>query len=67
MSLGVLKRDFTSLQDRCRAALLPHLTHEEQIDNLRLPMRVKQFISEGMENFTEDVALSMNNVAMSHW
>ena len=38
-----------------------------QIDNLRLPMRVKQFISEGMENFTEDVALSMNNVAMSHW
>ena len=31
MSLGVMKRDFQSLQDRCRATVLQHLTHEEQI------------------------------------
>jgi len=48
MALGVLKRDFQSLQDRCRVAILAHLTHEEQIDHLRLPQRLKHFISEGM-------------------
>jgi len=66
MSLGMLKRDFVNLQDRCRASVLRHLTHEEQIDQLRLPIRIKQYISEGLENFQEDVALSVNN-QMSHW
>ena len=51
MALGVLKRDFLSLQDRCRATVLAHLTHEEQIDQLKLPLRIKHFISEGLENF----------------
>ena len=46
MSLGQLKRDFQSLQDRCRATILSHLTHEEQIDKLKLPIRIKTFISE---------------------
>ena len=66
MSLGVLKRDFVNLQDRCRATVLKHLTREEQIDQLRLPIRIKQYISEGLENFQEDVAVSVNN-QMSHW
>ena len=66
MALGVLKRDFVNLQDRCRATILGQLTHEEQIDQLCLPLRIKQYISEGLENFQEDVALSMNN-QMSHW
>ena len=74
MALGVLKRDFLSLQvcepfhscvepnfvarsqsfslqDRCRATVLSQLTHEEQIDQLKLPLRIKHFISEGLENF----------------
>ena len=80
MALGVLKRDFlslqvceppsilvlspalllvlnffvkttNSLQDRCRATVLSQLTHEEQIDQLKLPLRIKHFISEGLENF----------------
>ena len=69
MSLGVLKRDFQSLQDRCRATILSHLTHEEQIDQLKLPLRIKHFISEGLENFQEDVALAVNNhnISLSHW
>ena len=46
MSLGQLKRDFQSLQDRCRATILKHLTDEEQIDKLNLPLRIKTFISE---------------------
>merc|ERR1712038_1033481 len=69
MALGVLKRDFLSLQDRCRATVLSQLTHEEQIDQLKLPLRIKHFISEGLENFQEDVALSVNNhnLGLSHW
>jgi len=66
MSLGVLKRDYINLQDRCRAAILKQLTAEEQIDQLCLPLRIKQYISEGLENFQEDVALQLNN-QMTHW
>jgi SPRY domain-containing SOCS box protein 3 len=66
MSLGVLKRDFLNLQDRCRATILKQLTAEEQIDQLCLPLRIKQYISEGLENFQEDVALQLNN-QMTHW
>ena len=32
MSLGLLKREFHSLQDRCRATILGHLSHKEPID-----------------------------------
>ena len=55
MSLGLLKREFHSLQDRCRATILGHLTHEEQIDELRLPQRIKLFIYEGLNNFQDHV------------
>lgn len=51
MSLGLLKRDFKSLQDRCRNTILTHLTQKEQIDKLKLPLRIKTYISEGHENF----------------
>ena len=51
---------------RCRATILKQLTAEEQIDQLCLPLRIKQYISEGLENFQEDVALQLNN-QMTHW
>ena len=54
MSLGLLKREFHSLQDRCRATILNHLTHKEQIDELKLPQRIKLFIHEGLNNFQDD-------------
>ena len=55
MSLGLLKREFHSLQDRCRATILGHLSHKEQIDELKLPQRIKLFIYEGLDNFQDDV------------
>ena len=69
MALGMLTRDFQSLQDRCRASILSQLTAEEQIDSLKLPVRIKHFISKGLENFQEDVSLSVNNhnINLSHW
>lgn len=61
MALGVMKRDFSCLRDRCRSIILKHLTKEEQIHELELPRTLKQFISEGLEDFQMDVALSQNN------
>ena len=48
MMLGVLKRDFISLQDRCRASILTCISQEQQIDNLELPVSLKKYILEGM-------------------
>ena len=54
MTLGVLKRDFISLQDRCRASILTCLTQEQQIDNLQLPVSIKKYIAEGRVDFQEN-------------
>ena len=67
MSLGVMKREFQSLQDMCRAATLQQLSHEEQIDRqidqLPLPKALKVFVAEGLsEESQEDIALAQNNM-----
>ena len=63
MSLGVMKREFLSLQDMCRATTLRRLTHEEQIDQLPLPKSLKVFVAEGLsEDCQEDIALAQNNM-----
>ena len=41
MSLGVMKREFMSMQDRCRATIIRSLTNERQIENLQLPKSLK--------------------------
>ena len=66
MALGVTKREFVSIQDRCRSVILKHLNHEDQIDQLELPKTLKHFISEGLsEESQEDIDLSKNNVSWS--
>ena len=41
MSLGAMKREFVSMQDRCRATILRSLTDEDQIEQLLLPRTLK--------------------------
>ena len=41
MSLGVMKREFLSMQDRCRATIIRSLTNEGQIEQLLLPRSLK--------------------------
>ena len=41
MSLGVMKREFLSMQDRCRATIIRSLTNEDQIEQLLLPRSLK--------------------------
>ena len=41
MSLGVMKREFLSMQDRCRATIIRNLTNEGQIEQLLLPRSLK--------------------------
>ena len=67
MSLGVMKREFQSLQDMCRAATLRQLTEAEQIDRqidqLPLPKALKVFVAEGLsEDCQDDIALAQNNL-----
>ncbi|XP_059090138.1 SPRY domain-containing SOCS box protein 3-like [Tigriopus californicus] len=64
MGLGMMKRDFISLLDRCRSVILQHLTKEEQLDELCLPKCLKNYISEGLEDFQADVQLSQNNFTL---
>ena len=55
MTLVVMRRDFLSLQDRCRDIIIHHITHEAHIHQLRLPLRIKKFISDGLTNFQYDL------------
>ena len=66
MGLGVTKREFISIQDRCRTVILRHLSHEDQIEQLELPRTLKRFISEGLsEESQEDIDLTKNNRSWS--
>ena len=44
MSLGNLKRDYHSLQDRCCSIILTNLTNKDHINKLEVPYRLKQLI-----------------------
>ncbi|XP_064606715.1 SPRY domain-containing SOCS box protein 3-like [Liolophura sinensis] len=48
MSLGLRKRSYFNLQDRCRAVILSKLRGENELDNLPLPNRVKYFLKDAM-------------------
>ena len=62
MALGVTKREFISIQDRCRAVILRHLNHEDQIEELELPCTKNWFITEGLsDDSQEDIDLRQNN------
>ena len=62
MALGVTKREFVSIQDRCRAVILRHLNHEDQIEKLELPRTLKDFIFDGLsEECQDDIDLTKNN------
>lgn len=64
MALGVTKREFYSIQDRCRSVIIKHLSREDQIDQLELPRTLKRFISEGLsEESQEDIDLTKNNLS----
>jgi hypothetical protein len=46
--LRVTKHD--SIQDHCRDVILRHLNHEDQIEELELPRKLKRFITEALSD-----------------
>ncbi|KAK3089706.1 hypothetical protein FSP39_005780 [Pinctada imbricata] len=46
MTLGVRRRGYLSLQDRCRAAILSRVKEEDSIDHLPLPSRMLSFLKD---------------------
>ena len=47
MCLSVKKREFFSLQDRCRQSIIQHLPHKEYIQDLEIPTILKSYLQEG--------------------
>lgn len=48
MTLGIRRRGYHNLQDRCRVSILSRLKEENEIDNLPLPNTIKCFIKDAM-------------------
>lgn len=48
MSLGVRIRSYYNLQDRCRAKILMYLNEENDVDQLPLPNRIREFVKDGL-------------------
>ncbi|GAB6026301.1 hypothetical protein CHUAL_012507 [Chamberlinius hualienensis] len=54
MTLGIQRRDFHSLQDRCRAIIREQLGENlSQLNNLHLPNPLKAYINEDVDNYHE--------------
>ncbi|XP_040570031.1 SPRY domain-containing SOCS box protein 3 [Lepeophtheirus salmonis] len=46
MALGIAKREYFSLQDRCRDVVLQYVSYSNQVFELNLPSKLKEFIIE---------------------
>ena len=66
MALGVTRREFVSLQDRCRATVLQHITKEEQVDALEIPRCLKQFIIDDFKRCI-DLHCTLNHSFPKYW
>lgn len=42
------RHDISNLQDRCRAVILKHIQHKEQLEHLELPEIVTDYLAEAM-------------------
>ncbi|KAL1490358.1 hypothetical protein ABEB36_013069 [Hypothenemus hampei] len=50
MVLENMRRDFVSLQDRCRAVIVKRIKFKEDIKFLNIPMRLQSFLCEDMDD-----------------
>lgn len=48
MGLGEQRREFVGLQDRCRAVILKHIQHKDDLQHLELPKIVTWYLAEAM-------------------
>ncbi|XP_013404968.1 SPRY domain-containing SOCS box protein 3 [Lingula anatina] len=48
MTLGVTRRAFVDLQDRCREVIVHQIQDENEVDNLPLPNKIKCYIKEAL-------------------
>ena len=48
MELGKTRRDFANLQDRCRASIMKLVKTRDRLDTLKLPYRIKNYLSESL-------------------
>lgn len=58
MSLGNLKRDYDSLQDRCCSIILTQLTDKNHIENLEIPCSLKRIIYKEAKDRQDNIRVS---------
>ena len=61
MTLGVMRREFTSLQDRCRAAIIRHIKKEPDLVDLGLPTPLMHYLLEGMRQIPKFIPPETQN------
>lgn len=55
MTLGVARREFANLQDRCRAEILKRVKTNEQINQLELPFLITRYLRCGISTGVNDM------------
>ena len=65
MTLVTLKREFTSLQDRCRSVILSRIAHKTCLDRLCLPTRMRLYLADGAGTAMESIKLAGGHVEPS--
>lgn len=49
MTLSELRRDFVNLQDRCRAEIVKRMRKERDLQQLKLPRAIVEYLAESMQ------------------
>lgn len=62
MTLGVMKRDFVNLQDRCRTVIIKRIRGKSDLDELMVPPRIKSYLSEVMIDCVQPLQTVNENV-----
>lgn len=52
MTLAIMKRDFVSLQDRCRAVIVKNVSGRKDLEKLMVPPRIRSFLAEAILEYT---------------
>lgn len=52
MILGVARRDFVNLQDRCRAEIMKRIHKRNDLNSLKLPYMITQYLGESLKELS---------------
>lgn len=57
-----MKRDFVNLQDRCRATIVRRLRRKSDLDKLKVPPRIRNYLYEGMVDNVQPIVQNKSRI-----